>query len=410
VRIVHFNEHLNWTGGVETYLLHLLPALESQGMTNTYVFARGDNNLLPRTVQLPEICQIGRRAEHNGYKKTLAILEDLRPEIIHIHRIYNLGVMRACLDFGPTVVTCHDYLYLCPAGSFFHRRTRTVCQRKAGLGCLVVTLLRHCMTLRPRYAVGYLRRVKQFHAWRDRFAFVLCPSDSVRDRLLKQDFPSPRTVTLPYFCPIKPRSAPRPLLGQPSVLFMGRIRPIKGFDVFIRALGLVPNAKGIIVGDANENTQKVVRKIAREAGCEHRLEIRPWAARDEIPSLFEQATLFVFPSIWPETLGIVGLEAMAHGVPVVASAIGGVRQWLRHGINGLLVPPKNVEALAAAIRDLLASPARLMEMGRAGIETIHQSFLIQDHVTRLLRLYHAAVGFWKKDLITPANYTGYDHK
>jgi hypothetical protein len=50
VRIVHFNEHLNWTGGVETYLLHLLPALESQGMTNTYVFARGDNNLLPRTV------------------------------------------------------------------------------------------------------------------------------------------------------------------------------------------------------------------------------------------------------------------------------------------------------------------------------------------------------------------------
>jgi glycosyltransferase involved in cell wall biosynthesis len=101
---------------------------------------------------------------------------------------------------------------------------------------------------------------------------------------------------------------------------------------------------------------------------------------------------------------------MAHGVPVVASDIGGVRQWLRHGINGLLVPPKNVEALAAAIRDLLASPARLMEMGRAGIETIHQSFLIQDHVTRLLRLYHAAVGFWKKDLITPANYTGYDHK
>lgn len=406
MRIVHFNEHLNWTGGVETYLLHLLPALESQGMTNTYVFARGDNNLLPRTVQLPEICQIGRHAEHNGYKKTLAILEDLRPEIIHIHRIYNLGVIQACLDFGPTVVTCHDYLYLCPAGSFFHRRTRTVCQRKAGLGCFAVTLLRHCMTLRPVYAPAYLRRVQQFRTWGDRFALVLCPSDSVRDRLLGLGFPSSRTVTLPYFCPIQPRPTPRPLPEEPCILFMGRIRPIKGFDVFIRALGFVPNVRGIIVGDANDETRKVIFKIAQQAGCEHRLEIRPWAARDEIPSLFEQATLFAFPSIWPETLGIVGLEAMAHGVPVVASDIGGVRQWLRHGINGLLVEPNDATALAAAIRELLVSPTRLMEMGRAAIETIRTSFLIEDHIARLLALYHVAIGFSRKDNITPAAQSG----
>lgn len=387
MRVVHFNEHLDWTGGVETYLLHLLPLLESQGVENHYVYASGTGELLPRAHHLPEIAGFGRRAEEEGWGRTLTLLKSLRPDLIHLHRVYNLGVIRACLDNAPTVVTCHDYLYLCPAGSFFQRRTGTICQRQAGLACFAITVLKHCMTPRPRYALAYYRRVRQFWRWKDHFAAILCPSDSVKKRLIASGFRGHRVETLPYFCPLEPLHEPRRLPPIPTILFLGRIRPIKGYDVFIRSLGMLRDVKGIMVGDINDQTRRRISALVQDCGCKDRLDLRPWARREEIEGVFAETTVFVFPSIWPETLGIVGLEAMACGVPVVASDVGGVRQWLQQGVNGLLVPPKDASALAQAVEHLLTVPERLLSMGQAGIETVRRDFSPEKHVRRLLEIY-----------------------
>ncbi len=388
MRVLHLNEHLNWTGGVETYLLHLIPALESAGIEQHYAFARGNSSLLSRSYHLPDLGKPEKKAEQFGFARVKELLNTVQPDLIHVHRIYNLGVLRACLEFGPTVVTCHDYLYLCPAGSFFHRRTKTICNRKASPACFVITIFKRCLTPRPRFAIAYYRRVKTFCRWRREFHAVICPSESVRLRLLAMDFDPLRTVTLPYFCPLEPRLEPRPLPKEPTILFMGRVRPIKGYDVFIRALGELPNVRGIMVGDVDNTSAKAIDRLATDSGCASRLEVRPWASRHEIPSLLQSTTLFVFPSICPETLGIVGLEAMAFGLPVVASDVGGVRQWLRHGENGLLVPPKDHHALAAAIESLINAPETLMRMGKAGLDTVRNGFLVQQHVERLTSLYY----------------------
>lgn len=391
MRILHLNEHLNWTGGVETYLLHLIPALEAHGLEQYYAFARGDSSLLANSFEVPELGHFAKRAEQLGYERVRCILDQIKPDVIHVHRVYNLGALRACLDSCPTVVTCHDYLYLCPAGSFFYRRTKTICQRQAGLACFAVTLFKHCLTPKPRYALAYYRRVKTFLQWRERFAKIICPSESVRERLLRVGFPAEKTQTLPYFCPIEPLDEPRPTPPKPTILFVGRIRPIKGYDVFIRALGQLAGVRGILVGDLNGDTSRRINELAKKWDCASRLEVHPWASRGQIPELFKSATIFVFPSVWPETLGIVGLEAMAHGVPVVASDVGGVRQWLRDGVNGALVPPRDATALADAVRRLLNSPESLQRMSQNAIRTIKEGFLLGQHVENLMSLYYQAV-------------------
>lgn len=392
MRVVHINEHAAAVGGVEVYLLDLVGRLTAQGIEQQYWFAQGDASRIPCPARpLPEIVGIGSRAERQGFSAALSLLKDSSPDLVHVHRVYNPGVLRACLEYGSTVVTCHDYLYLCPAAGFFHRRTRTICSRRAGPACFLVTLRRHCLTPRPRHALAYYRRVRQFVKWKDRYAAIVCPSDSVRRRLLDYGFAPERTHTLPYFCPLEPLDEPRPLPKQPAVLFIGRLRSIKGYDVFLRALGRLPDVRGILVGDVGEGTAESLRRLARQSGCDGRLEVRPWARRDELPDLYARAAVFVFPSIWPETLGIVGLEAMAHGVPVVASDVGGVRQWLRHNENGLLVRPKDPVALAEAVGQLLASPERLLAMGRVGIATIHEQFLPGQHIERLLAIYNHVV-------------------
>jgi len=184
---------------------------------------------------------------------------------------------------------------------------------------------------------------------------------------------------------------------------MGRVRPIKGYDIFIKALGQLPNVRGILVGDTGQDSRNIINLLARKWGCASRLVVRPWASRKEVPKLFCSSTVFVFSSILPETLGIVGLEAMACGVPVVASDVGGVRQWLRHGENGLLVPPRDYHALAESVKGLVNSPETLICMGKAGLETVRSGFLLEQHLERLMTIYRQVVdGHTKSHSTLPA--------
>jgi glycosyltransferase involved in cell wall biosynthesis len=213
----------------------------------------------------------------------------------------------------------------------------------------------------------------------------------VADRFIRAGFPTDRTMVLPYFCPIPVAAAPARHDHQPTMLFIGRVRETKGVECFVRALGLMASdVRGLIVGDASPKQLADLRAIATASNCAQRLEIRPWASRDQLREIYAQATIFAFPSIWPETLGIVGLEALASGVPVVASHIGGVREWLIDGQTGLLVPPNDPKSLADAASRLIAAPQLREAMGRNGTALIRSRFSPAAHVVNLIDLYERA--------------------
>src|SRR5690606_5341290 len=140
-----------------------------------------------------------------------------------------------------------------------------------------------------------------------------------------------------------------------------------------------------------DDGEQFLRNLASRHGCENRLELRQWASREEVTKILDATTVFIFPSTWPETLGIVGLEALARAVPVVASDVGGVREWLEHARNGFLVLPKDAAALASRIGQLIDDRERLLQFGRQGIATVRDRFLPKHHVNGLLTLYAKAL-------------------
>jgi glycosyltransferase involved in cell wall biosynthesis len=389
MKILHVNAKLAWAGGIEIYLLSLLSELVALGHRPHVVYTDGDSALWPESDRLPEMEEVGKSAASRGYRTGKRLFARIRPNVIHLHNIHNIGVVRACLETAPTVVTGHDYRYLCPASTFYFRRTEEICQRRCGPGCFTTTLTKRCMSLRPRYAWDYFRRVRWFARNLPRFASVIAPSESARQRFLQVGMPADRTTTLPYFCPTEPLIRPRPEPDRPTILFMGRIRPNKGYRYFIEALGQLPaSVRGILVGDLTPNREEELRRLAAQAGCGQRLELRPWAGRDAVEQMYRQASIFVFPSVWAETLGIVGLEALACGVPVVASDVGGVREWLREGETGLLVPPKDAGALARAVRELLSPEDRRRRLGQNGICLIRERFCLKAHLSKLETIYN----------------------
>ena len=381
------NEHLALKGGVETYLLSLMPMLKERGIEQLLAFGSGDPNAHHPSVQIPGIARIGFKNDRTTYEAVKQSISELRPDLIHVHNVKNVGALKACVEFKSVLMTTHDFRLICPASTFYYRRTNEMCTRTCGPGCLTMTLRKHCLSPRPAPAAYFYRRSNWFIK-QGKSVDLIAPSQRAKERFLQAGFDSNKITVLPYFCPVKPLENPRPLPSEKIVTYMGRIAPSKGYRYFIEALGLLPqDVKGIMVGNFSEETEKRVTDLADKYGCRSRLELRGWATRDEVVNIQDRTSVFVFPSLWPETLGIVGIEAFARGVPVVASNIGGVTEWLIDGQNGFLAKPKSALEIKNGIEQILSSDEKQIAFGTCGIETINTKFLPQTHTDKLVALY-----------------------
>jgi glycosyltransferase involved in cell wall biosynthesis len=384
---------LSCSGGVETYLLSLIPRLDALGHQQFVAFAEGDEDLVSNSLKLPLLASADRASRRAGYRRMVRLLADTAPDVVHVHNVQNSGMLDACLDNAPTILHGHDYRQLCPASTFYRRGTETICERTCGPGCFLATVRGRCLSWRPSYAWNYYRRVRSFATNAQRFAQIVAPSAYASERFIRGGVLPERISVLPYFSPIEPLDWNRPLPIRPTILFIGRIRPLKGWRFFIDALSQLPqDVRGLMIGDFTPSSSSAVLRSANRLGCADRLELRPWVSRGDVANVYREATVLVVPSIWPETLGIVGLEALACGVPVVGCDVGGMGEWLIDGRTGRLVPPKDAAAIAATVAEILARPDRGEALGEAGRALIRAKFSSEWHVDELVAQYRSVSG------------------
>ena len=156
------------------------------------------------------------------------------------------------------------------------------------------------------------------------------------------------------------------------MLFVGRLAERKGVRYLIDAVadlpaGLRPHLT--IIGDGPERVALEAQARARGAG--DRVTFRGWVTPEELDAAYAAASVFVLPAVVDargdtEGLGMVLLEAMTYRVPVISTPLGGVTDIVQHDSTGLLVPPNDASALAAAITLLATNPAIAERLGTAG--------------------------------------------
>jgi glycogen synthase len=152
------------------------------------------------------------------------------------------------------------------------------------------------------------------------------------------------------------------------LLYVGRIEERKGVDTAVEALGRLPDARLTLDGAFEGGYEATLLSLADGTGVRERLTIQR-SARDALPTFYAAADAVVFPVRWPEPWGLVPLEAMAVGTPVVATGTGGSAEYLRDRANCLLVAPDDPAALAAAVQRLAADEELRRRLRAGGLET-----------------------------------------
>ncbi len=159
---------------------------------------------------------------------------------------------------------------------------------------------------------------------------------------------------------------PADLPAGRRLLFVGRLDPRKGFPMAVRAFGMLAgrfeDLRLVVAGEGPDREAVFDLPPAVRA----RVHFAGQVPHDDLPSYHAAADVFVAPSVGGESFGVVLVEALAAGLPVVASDIAGYREVLRDGVEGILIPPSDPAALAGAVARLLEDPGLAGRLGRAG--------------------------------------------
>lgn len=184
-----------------------------------------------------------------------------------------------------------------------------------------------------------------------------------------------------------------PAGARPIVLLASRLLWDKGVAEFVEAaqqlrkMGL--KARFVLVGEPDqENPAAVPRAMLRQWQDEG--DVEWWGWRDDMPEVLRQASIVCLPS-YREGLPKVLIEGAAAGRPLVATDVPGCREIVQHGVNGLLVPPRNAKRFAEAIKTLLDNEALREQMGKAGRVLVEEQFSMQHVIAETLTLYQRAL-------------------
>lgn len=177
----------------------------------------------------------------------------------------------------------------------------------------------------------------------------------------------------------------------PYVLFVGRISEQKGIFHLLEAAAGLPEDTQLVLCASSPDTNELEARLGAAVAQQPRVRwLNAMLPREDVVQLYSHAALFVCPSVY-EPFGLINLEAMACGTPVVATGVGGIREVVVHDETGWLVPPADPPALAAAMRALLAQPERAAAFGRAGRRRVEEQFSWERIAERTLEVYREAI-------------------
>lgn len=319
-----------------------------------------------------------------------AQVSDLQPDVFFLHQWPGADLPRALASTGvPVVRFLHDHRLFCLREHKVTAIGQRPCTRVAGLVCYACPGFLRRSPKWPGIQFTWLRQLQAEQAANRALDALIAPSSYLREHAIAHRFPGDRVHAVPLYVDPPPETTPKTPRDPDRILFVGALTRGKGLDILLDALERLPRTVRLtVVGSGPQ--ERSFRRIAAGRGLERRVSFLGTLNREALDAQYRTAACLVMPGRQPETFGLVGAEALRHATPVVAANLGGVGEWLRDGVTGLLVPPCAPQALAKAIQSVLDDPGRAASLGEAGRAFVAESLRPETHLGRLMEVLEGA--------------------
>jgi glycosyltransferase involved in cell wall biosynthesis len=310
------------------------------------------------------------------------IMQTVRPDVVYFHKAPELRRFEKHLKDVRTVRMVHDHDLCCPRQQKYFANNGRVCNQKVGWRCFMdgAFIKRSPDALLGFELVSIAKKIDEMQR-NYRLDTLLVGSKFMRDELLLNDFPEDRVYVLPPVVRANfEKTTPVPKTKQ--ILYVGELTYGKGVDLLLKALKQVKcDFTATIVGTGNE--KESLEAMNRRLGLAERVKFRGWVSNDQLKAFYDAVKVVVVPSRWPEPFGMMGLEAMRHGRPVVAFSVGGIPDWLHHNHTGVLVPEQDTEAMARALEGVLQRDEFASRLGNNAYDRFINHYAFDDYINRL---------------------------
>lgn len=337
------------------------------------------------------------RIRASGAASARELVREFDPDLVFLHSSPGLDTFEALATTGrPTARMVHDHRLFCLRGCRYSPWTRRPCRRALSAACVFPCggFLRRGLT--SRWTVdfkGYQERKRELELTRGA-ALSIVASQYMRDELVRNGFWPTRVEVHPPVHRRPPPATPASPTGN-RLVFAGQIVRGKGVDVLLESLARVRSPfECVIVGDGSHRRR--CEKLCRRLRLADRVRFTGYVPFAEVETHYANAAVALFSSVWPEPFGLAGVEALRHGVPVVAFDVGGVREWLDDGESGFVAPWMDRDGFAQRVDRLLGDRALAARMGARGRELMLGRYDFERYMDRMdASLRSAAVREWR---------------
>ena len=320
---------------------------------------------------------------------TKAALREFEPDVVYVHKMADLRVIQALVDSGrPLVRMVHDHDIYCMRSYKYNYFTREICTRAAGPACVfpcLASVVKNNSGGFPLKWVSYAAKKREI-ALNQEFKRMVVVTEYMRDELLKNGFDRDRIEI----------HAPVPRMGDPDlrssfsdrnlILYAGQIIRGKGVDVLLESLAKVKSPfECIILGDGNHKAY--CEELSRKLGLDGRVHFKGFIPQEELKGYYRECSVVALSSLWPEPIATIGLEVMRYALPVVGFDAGGIKDWLKDGFNGYLVPWMDRDDFAQRLDELLQDKEKAKRLGENGFEFVSERYDFPTYIEDLEKMF-----------------------
>jgi glycosyltransferase involved in cell wall biosynthesis len=378
MNILWINNKASFGGGAEQYIYDTVKHLNEKGIKSSLLY---DPNI--------EVDHDFLDVFESAFPLVLVKeqIQQISPDIIYIHQLHDYDVYKNILETDVKKIRFyHDHKLFCLREHKYTAINKKTCSCKTGLGCYA------CLGFISKSENGIklssLAKLKKLQKLNSNLDGYIVASNYMKKHLTLHNFDEKKIFINQLYTNRDPNFKTKVnFTNSKTLLFVGQLLTGKGIDILIRAMKDIDSSYNLkIIGTGAQEEQ--LKQYTQELGLDNRVEFIGRVKQEELIYHYQEAYCLVVPSRTPETFNLTGIEALSAGLPVIAANVGGITEWLRDDVNGLLFESNNAQDLSTRINYLISNPHKHQNYCFNAFKSMIYDFKSETHINNLITTFN----------------------